>query len=69
MNRALKVVELAWIMVAVLSVYKSVGLWGTDDPWRFYFLGFTVLAIFMFYLRRRQRLRYLKSKQSHQEKE
>ncbi len=58
MNRMLKVVEIAWIVVAVISLIEIIRLWGTFDTTFFMFVGSLSVGIFMFYFRRRQRLKY-----------
>lgn len=54
----LKIVELAWIVVAVLSAVELFRLWPIIDQRFYVFLGFMILAVVMFFIRRRQRLRY-----------
>lgn len=57
MNKMFKVVEIAWIVVAVLSAIEVYRLWGTFDQKFFIFLGFMVVAVVMFFFRRKQRQR------------
>jgi hypothetical protein len=54
----LKIVEIAWIVVAVISLIEIVRLWGTFDKTFFIFVGSMCLASFMYYFRRKQRLKY-----------
>ena len=58
MRKMLKIVELAWIVVAVLSAVELFRLWPIIDQRFYVFLGFMILAVVMFFIRRRQRLRY-----------
>lgn len=61
MIKMLKVVEVAWIVVAIISAGELVYMWGTFDTKFWVFLGFMVIAVFMFFFRRRQRQRYEES--------
>ena len=54
----LKIVEVAWIIIAAISAYELYRLWPTVDQRFYIFLGFMVLAIVMFFVRRRQRIGY-----------
>ncbi len=58
MNRMLKIVEIAWIVVSVISLIEIIRLWGTFDSQFFMFVGAMCVGIFMFYFRRKQRLKY-----------
>tara|TARA_R110002096_G_scaffold97514_1_gene217369 strand:+ start:339 stop:545 length:207 start_codon:yes stop_codon:yes gene_type:complete len=58
MNRMLKVVEIAWIVVAVISLIEIIRLWGTFDTTFFMFVGALCVGVFMFYFRRKQRIKY-----------
>ncbi len=64
MNKMLKFVEIAWIVIAVISLVELIRLWGTFDTKFWMFLGFMVVAIFMFFFRRKQRLRYEESRRN-----
>lgn len=63
----IKIVEIAWIVVAVISALELVRLWGSGDVKFWYFLGFMVVAVFMFFFRRRQRQRMERYKREHPE--
>ncbi len=54
----LRVVEIAWIIVAVISATELYRMWPNLDQKFYVFLGFMVLAVVMFFIRRKQRLRY-----------
>lgn len=58
MKRMLKIVEIAWIIIAVISAVELYRMWPAVDQKFYIFLGFMVLAVVMFFVRRRQRLRY-----------
>lgn len=57
MMKMIKIVEVAWIIVAVISGLELIKLWGSGDVKFWYFLGFMLVAIFMFFFRRKQRKR------------
>lgn len=54
----LKFVEYAWIIIAVISAIELYRMWDNFDKQFWLFFGFMLFAIFMFFLRRRQRQRY-----------
>lgn len=58
MNKLFKVVEIAWIVIAVVCLFEVIREWGSGKETTYYFAGFGAFAIVMFYIRRRQRLRY-----------
>jgi membrane protein implicated in regulation of membrane protease activity len=59
----LRVVEIAWIVMAILSAFEVISLWDKPGNTKWYFLAFVFFAIFMFFFRRRYRLRYEKRQQ------
>ena len=67
MMRMFKIVEVAWIVVAVISALEMIKLWGSGDTKFWIFAGAMVLAIFMFFFRRKQRQRFERYKQEHPE--
>lgn len=66
MNKMLRVVEVMWAVIAAVSAYESYRLWNTDQQKALIFLAFLVLAVFMFFFRRRTRLRYEKRRMENQ---
>lgn len=58
MSKALRIVEIAWIVVGVISLIEIVRLWGTFDSKFWLFVGCVGVSAFMFFLRKRQRERY-----------
>lgn len=66
MNKALRIVELAWLAMAAICIIEvfRMGDW-SEQSW--YFAGGAVLAIFMFWFRRRQRLRYQKRQEEREQ--
>lgn len=64
----LKVVEVVWVIMAVVAAVQVVLLWGNFTTQFWVFTGFTVLAVIMFFVRRRQRRAY-EERQRQREKE
>lgn len=66
MRKMLKIVEIAWIIIAVTSAVELYRMWPFVDQKFYIFLGFMLLAVVMFFIRRRQRIRY-EAKRNQQE--
>lgn len=58
MKKMLRVVEIMWLVVATVSIYEAYANWNVERDRAYMFLGFLGLAIFMFFLRRRSRLKF-----------
>lgn len=56
----LRIVEVMWAVIAAISAYEIINLWGIDRQKAYMFMAFLALAIFMFFFRRRTRIRYQK---------
>ena len=69
MNRALKVVEFAWIIMGIICLIEFIRLWDTGGQTFYIFGAGIVVAAFMFWLRRSQRLKYQKRQQQKQEEQ
>ena len=54
----LKVVEIMWAVIAALSSFEIYRLWHTDRQKAYMFGAFAGLAVFMFFFRRKTRMRY-----------
>ncbi len=67
MMRMFKIVEVAWIVVAVVSALELIKLWGSGDTKFWLFAGAMAVAIFMFFFRRKQRQRYERYQQEQPE--
>lgn len=67
--RMLKIVEVAWIVIAIISAVELYRLWPVTDQRFYIFLGFMVLAVVMFFVRRRQRLNYDARKRQQEEQQ
>ncbi|MDC1012134.1 hypothetical protein OAQ04_02720 [Flavobacteriaceae bacterium] len=53
-----KISEILYWVIAVISTYKTITLWGYDQTRAYYFLGFAVLSIFMALFRRHYRKKF-----------
>jgi hypothetical protein len=69
MNRALKIVEFAWIIIAVICLFEVIRLWGSGQVTLYYLGGFGIFAVIMFFVRRKQRLRYQANKAAKEKQE
>ena len=58
MNKMLRIVEVMWAVIAAVSAFEVYRLWNTDQQKALIFLAFLALAVFMFFFRRRTRMRY-----------
>ncbi len=67
MNRALKIVEIAWIVIFVICVFEVIRLFDSGQVTVYYFAGFGAFAVIMFFVRRKQRLRYETNKAKKEE--
>lgn len=54
----LKVVEVVWVIMAFVAGYQVYLLWGNFTTQFWVFLGFSILAVVMFFVRRKQRRAY-----------
>lgn len=59
MNQALKIVEYAWLLVIVLCSYQIFGMIGSGKTEIWYFIAFLGFAIFMYFFRKRTRIKYM----------
>jgi hypothetical protein len=57
MKAAIKVIEIMWIVIAGVSLIELIRLWNTPGDKKWIFGAFMVLAIFMYWFRRKQRIR------------
>ncbi|MDZ7847375.1 MAG: hypothetical protein U5L96_11715 [Owenweeksia sp.] len=63
----LRVVEIAWVVIAIISAIEVYRMWPEIDNKFWIFTGFMVLAVVMFFVRRRQRLRYQERKKQEEQ--
>ncbi len=58
MNKAMKLVEVLWIGVAAISTFHIYDEWGTDWNTTMRYSLFLGVAVFMYALRRRSRIKH-----------
>lgn len=66
MNKMLRIVEVMWAIIAAVSAFEAYRLWNLDQQKALIFLAFLALAVFMFFFRRRTRMRYEQRKAENQ---
>ncbi len=54
----MRIVEVAWVVVAAVCAYEVIDRWNDPGNAKWYFAGFLLVAGFMFFFRRNQRRRY-----------
>ena len=69
MTRAVRIVEIMWIAIAAISIVEIYANWGDNRNRAYMFAAFFALAVFMFFFRRRMRLRYEKRMKDNQNQE
>ena len=69
MTRAVRIVEIMWIAIAAVSIVEIYANWGENQGRSYMFAGFFALAVFMFFFRRRMRIRYEKRMKDNQDQE
>lgn len=57
MNRIGKIFEIGYLIVAVLFAYETFAKWNIEREKSYIFLAMSVLAVFMFFFRRRMRIK------------
>ncbi len=55
MNRLHKIFEYAYLLIAIVFIVEGVLRWNSEREKAYFFLGFSVLAIFMFFFKKRFR--------------
>lgn len=60
-----KIFEYAYILMAIFSIYLVVTNWETDRDRAYLFVFFALVAIFMFFFKRRFRRNLEKRRQDH----
>ena len=58
MGKTMRIVEWAWVFIAVVSVWEVVANWSTDRSQSGLFGLFAVGAVVMFLVRRKQRQKF-----------
>jgi len=57
MNKIGKIFEIGYLIIAAVFAYETYMEWQADGERTYFYLLFTVLAIFMFFFRRRTRIK------------
>lgn len=50
--------EILYVVIAAVAAFEIYELWGTFDTRFWIFVGFMIVAIFMFFFRRKQRQKF-----------
>lgn len=58
MIKYLKISGIAYLLLAVFSIYTSITRWNNDRDSAYIFLGFAVLLVFLFFFKRNFIKRY-----------
>ena len=58
MTKYFKFFEIAYLIIAVVFAVETVLRWNTDRPKAYIFLIFDVLAVFMYFFRKKYRKRF-----------
>ena len=67
MSKMLRVVEVMWAVIAAVSAYEIYNQWNLNRDRAYMFAAFMALAIFMFFFRRRSRMRFQARQQDNQQ--
>lgn len=67
MNRLHKMFEYAYLLIAIVFIVEGVLRWNSEREKAYFFLGFSVLAIFMFFFKKRFRKK-IASRKNNQKK-
>lgn len=67
MIKILRYTEYLYLAVAIVSVYKIIELWNTDQESTYIFIFFAIVSIGMFIFRRNYRKRFEKRKRDNQQ--
>lgn len=57
MNRIGKVFEIGYLVVAIIFAYEAITRWSTEREKAYTFIIIGALAVFMFFFRRRMRIK------------
>lgn len=57
MNKIGKIFEIGYLIIAVVFAVEAFYAWKSDGDRLYFYLIFTVLAVFMFFFRRKTRIR------------
>lgn len=57
MDRIGKIFEIGYLIVAVVFIYEAISEWSSEESRSYTFLILAALAVFMFFFRRKMRLK------------
>jgi len=55
MTKFWKFFEIGYLIIAVILIYETISRWNSEREKAYLFLGFSVLAIFMYFFKKRFR--------------
>ncbi|MGA9269486.1 MAG: hypothetical protein WBV45_02610 [Lutimonas sp.] len=58
MTKYFKFFEIAYLIIAIVFSVETVLRWNTDRPKAYIFLAFGILAVFMYFFRKKYRKRF-----------
>ncbi len=64
MTKYFKFFEIAYLIIAIVFAVETVLRWNSDRPKAYIFLFFSVLAVFMYFFRKKYRKRFEKQDKS-----
>ncbi len=53
-----KISEVIYLIISIISAFKTVQIWNIDTQKAYLFLGFSIISLFMFLFRRRYRKKF-----------
>lgn len=65
-NASMRIVELAWMAVAAVSVVEIYMRWNNQDTKFWLFVLALCVSVFMYIFRKKQRINYIRRKQEQQ---
>jgi uncharacterized membrane protein YozB (DUF420 family) len=68
MNKALRIVEIMWLIIAAVSLFEIIARWNVDRDKALIFGAFLILSVFMYFFRRRNRMKYEQRRKEQGEK-
>ena len=68
MSRYYKFIEIAYLIVALIFIYEGVTRFYTEREKSYMFLGFAVLAVFMYFFKKRFRKRFEERRKNQEKK-
>ena len=57
MNKIGKIFEIGYLVIAAVFIYEAISEWSSEDSRSYTFLILAALAVFMFFFRRKMRIK------------